>query len=92
MAFEPKRIAILEGHGELEDLAIADLVAPWRKTTVTRVELGGRLGVLSEKLDGMRYRVNRYDLVIVQTHRAVQWQGPVILDQFAMNGIASCGW
>ena len=88
VAFEPKRIAILEGHGELEDLAIADLVGTLEEDhVVTRVELGGRLGVLSEKLDGMRYRVNRYDLVIVpKPTEPFSGKDRVILDQFAMNG------
>ena len=52
-SFEPKSIAILEGHGELEDLAMADLVSTLEKDhLVARVELDGRLNVLSEKLEG----------------------------------------
>ena len=85
---EPKRIAILEGHGELEDLALADLVATLEEDhLVARVELGGRLGVLSEKLDGMRYRTNRYDLVVVaKPEQAFSDKDRAILDQFLMNG------
>ena len=32
-SFEPKSIAILEGHRELEDLAMADLVSTLEKAT-----------------------------------------------------------
>ena len=87
-SFEPKRIAILEGHGELEDLAMADLVSTLEEDhLVTRVELDGRLGVLSEKLDGMRYRINRYDLLLVpKPTEPFSGKDRLILDQFAMNG------
>ena len=87
-AFERKSIAILEGHGELEDLAMADLVTTLEEDhLVARVELNGRLNVLSEKLEGMRYRVNRYDLLIVaKPDSAFPDKDKVILDQFLMNG------
>ena len=87
-AFEPKSIAILEGHGELEDVAMADLVMTLEEDhLVARVELDGRLNVLSEKLEGMRYRVNRYDLLIVaKPDSAFPEKDKVILDQFLMNG------
>ena len=87
-AFERKSIAILEGHGELADLAMADLVTTLEEDhLVARVELNGRLNVLSEKLEGMRYRVNRYDLLIVaKPDSAFPDKDKVILDQFLMNG------
>ncbi|MGB2424378.1 MAG: gliding motility-associated ABC transporter substrate-binding protein GldG, partial [Flavobacteriales bacterium] len=87
-AFEPKAIAILEGHGELEDLAMADLVTTLEEDhLVARVELDGRLNVLSEKLEGMRFRANRYDLLIVaKPDSAFPEKDKVILDQFLMNG------
>ena len=87
-AFESKSIAILEGHGELEDLAMIDLVSTLEEDhLVARVELDGRLNVLSEKLDGMRYRTNRYDLLIVAKPDSMfPEKDKVILDQFLMNG------
>ena len=87
-AFEPKSVAILEGHGELEDLAMADLVATLEEDhMVARVELDGRLNVLSEKLEGMRYRVNRYDLLIIaKPDSSFSDKDKVIMDQFVMNG------
>ena len=43
---------------------MADLVSTLEKDhLVARVELDGRLNVLSEKLEGMKYRSNRYDLL-----------------------------
>ena len=87
-AFESKSIAILEGHGEVEDLAMIDLVTTLEEDhLVARVELDGRLNVLSEKLEGMRYRTNRYDLLIVAKPDSVfPEKDKVILDQFLMNG------
>ena len=87
-SFEPKSIAILEGHGELEDLAMADLVSTLEKDhLVARVELDGRLNVLSEKLEGMKYRSNRYDLLVVAKPDSMfSNKDKVILDQFLMNG------
>ena len=87
-AFESKSIAILEGHGEVEDLAMIDLVSTLEEDhLVARVELDGRLNVLSEKLEGMRYRTNRYDLLIVAKPDSVfPEKDKVILDQFLMNG------
>ena len=87
-AFEPKSIAILEGHGELEDLAMADLVSTLEKDhLVARVELDGRLNVLSEKLEGMKHRSNRYDLLVVAKPDSMfSNKDKVILDQFLMNG------
>lgn len=88
IAFEPKSIAILEGHGELEELAMADLVTTLEEDhRVARVKIDGKLGVLSEKLDGMRHRINRYDLLVVAKPDSMfSGKDKVILDQFLMNG------
>ena len=88
IAFEPKSIAILEGHGELEELAMADLVTTLKEDhRVARVKIDGKLGVLSEKLDGMRHRINRYDLLVVAKPDSMfSDKDKVILDQFLMNG------
>lgn len=88
IAFEPKSIAILDGHGELEELAMADLVTTLEEDhRVARVKIDGKLGVLSEKLDGMRHRINRYDLLVVAKPDSMfSDKDKVILDQFLMNG------
>ena len=87
-SFEPKSIAILEGHGELEDLAMADLVSTLEEDhLVARVKLDGRLNVLSEKLGRHALPVNRYDLLIVaKPDSAFSDKDKVIVDQFVMNG------
>ena len=61
---------------------------------MARVELDGRLNVLSEKLEGMRYRTNRYDLLIVAKPDSVfsgEGQGdfgPIPHER----GTNACGW
>ena len=56
------------------------------------MELDGRLNVLSEK-EGMKYRSNRYDLLLVAKPDSMfSNKDKVILDQFLMNGGRSCGW
>ena len=43
--------------------------------------------MLSEKLDGMRHRINRYDLLVVAKPDSMfSDKDKVILDQFLMNG------
>ena len=54
---------------------------------VLRVEIDGQLNILSEVLDGMKRRTNRFDLAIVAApDSAFDPKDQVILDQFIMNG------
>ena len=54
---------------------------------VLRVEIDGQLNILSELLDGMKRRTNRFDLAIVAApDTAFDAKDQVILDQFIMNG------
>jgi hypothetical protein len=56
-------------------------------TDVLRVEIDGQLNILSELLDGMNRRTNRFDLAIIaQPDSAFDAKDQVILDQFIMNG------
>ena len=75
-------------RNELEELAMADLVTTLEEDhRVARVKIDGKLGVLSEKLDGMRHRINRYDLLVVAKPDSMfSGKDKVILDQFLMNG------
>ena len=88
MRKETPKIAFIEGHGELD----ADEVADWTQALeidcdVFRVRLDGQLNRLSEKIDGMSRRVNRFDLAIVaKPDSAMDLKDQVILDQFLMNG------
>lgn len=82
------KIAFLEGHGELEPIEVADLSETLSEDyVVERIKIDGKLNALSEKLDNMRYRITKFDLVIVaKPDSAFSNQDKVILDQYIMNG------
>lgn len=85
---ERPQIAFLEGHGELNALEAADFTRSLELDyDVTRIELDGKLHVLSEKLEGMANRTNRFDLLIVaKPDSAFSNKDQLIIDQFVMNG------
>lgn len=85
---ERPSIALVEGHGELNEAYTADFVMDLEEDyDVLRVELGGQLNILSERLDGMANRTNRFDLAIIaKPDSAFDLKDQVILDQFIMNG------
>lgn len=85
---EKPRIAIIEGHGELDEAEFADFTMDLETDyEVYRVEIGGQVGMLSERIEGMSRRVNRYDLVIIaKPDSAIDAKDQVIIDQFIMNG------
>ena len=54
---------------------------------VMRVKIDGQLNILSEMLEGMKRRSNRFDLAIIaRPDSAFDPKDQVILDQFIMNG------
>jgi len=79
---------MVEGHGELDEASVADFVMDLETDyDVFRVKLNGQLGILSERIEGMTRRVNRFDLAIVaQPDSAFDPKDQVIMDQFIMNG------
>lgn len=81
-------IAMIEGHGELLTAEVADFVMDLEiDYDVYRVRLDGQLNVLSERLEGMAFRTNRFDLAIVaKPDSAFDSKDQVIMDQFIMNG------
>ncbi len=85
---ERPQIAFLEGHGELNELEVADLTRSLEVDyDVTRVRLEGKLHVLSEKLDGMTHRRNRFDLLVVaKPDSTIPSKDQLLIDQFVMNG------
>lgn len=85
---ERPSIAMVEGHGELNEAYVADFIMDLEEDyDVLRVKLGGQLNILSERLEGMKYRTNRFDLAIVaKPDSAFDLKDQVILDQFIMNG------
>ncbi len=85
---EVPRIVFIEGHGELSEMEIADLSSSLAEDySVERTPIGGRLNVLSEKIDGLEYRTNRFDLAIVAAPtEELPSKDRLILDQFLMGG------
>jgi ABC-2 type transport system permease protein len=85
---EKKQIAFIEGHGELPEEEVGDFILSLEEDYgVTRVKLYGKLNTLGEKLEGMKYRVNRFDLAIIaKPDSAFSDKDRLILDQFLMAG------
>jgi gliding-associated putative ABC transporter substrate-binding component GldG len=77
------KIAILEGHGELLPMEIADLTRSLSENyDVSRIRMDEQVGALSTYVEGMRFRQNRFDLVIVAKPDSAFSDK----DQFIMNG------
>ncbi|MEZ4788618.1 MAG: gliding motility-associated ABC transporter substrate-binding protein GldG [Flavobacteriales bacterium] len=85
---ERAKIAFLEGHGELRDMAVADITNALNELyDVKRVKLDEQLDALSHRVPDMRYRLNDYDAIIVaKPDSAFSPRCAYILDQFIMNG------
>jgi len=82
------QIAFIEGHGELPEVEVADFILSLEEDYgVTRVKLDGKLNVLAERFEGMRYRTNRFDLAIIAKPDSMfSDKDKLILDQFLMGG------
>jgi gliding-associated putative ABC transporter substrate-binding component GldG len=82
------KIAILDGHGELPPVEMADLEMTLREDyDIERVEIEGKVDALCEKLEGVRDRTVKYDLVIVaKPDSAFGRADKILLDQYIMNG------
>lgn len=85
---ERPRIAMIIGHGELGEAETADFVMDLEADyDVFDVEIGGQLNILSERIEGLSRRVNRFDLAIVaKPDSTFDPKDQVIIDQFIMNG------
>lgn len=85
--FKP-RVAFLEGHGELDELSTKDLEnALAEQYEVKRVRIDGQISALSDKVEGGRYRANKFEaLIIAKPDSAFSEKDAYILDQFIMNG------
>lgn len=82
------RIAFLEGQGELDALSTKDITtALEERYTVSRVRIDGQLDALSTKVEGARYRSNKFEaLIIAKPDTTFAPKDKYILDQFVMNG------
>lgn len=85
---ERPRIAFLEGHGELEPIEVRDVATLLGEHyDVSRLRIDGRLDALSDRLEGARFRNNRWDMLIVaKPDSAFPDKDLYIIDQFVMNG------
>jgi gliding-associated putative ABC transporter substrate-binding component GldG len=85
---EKPRIAVLEGHKEIERMHMADLLYSLKDNYDIRpVTIDAKLNALSDKLSEMQFRSNIYDLLIIAgTDTVVPDKDRFIIDQFVMNG------
>ncbi|MAI23631.1 MAG: gliding motility-associated ABC transporter substrate-binding protein GldG [Crocinitomicaceae bacterium] len=88
ITMERPRIAIVEGHGELSEAETADFVMDLEADyDVFNVRIDGQLNMLSEKIEGMARRLNRFDLAIIAKPDSLfDPKDQLIIDQFVMNG------
>ena len=85
---ERSKIGFLEGHGELAGMEVADITnALGELYDVERVRIDERIDALSHKVEGMAYRVNDLDaLIIAKPDSAFPMRDLYVIDQFIMNG------
>lgn len=83
-----RRIAFIEGHGELEEIAVKDIATALEASyDVARIRIDERIDALSHKTDGMATRTNEFDaLIIAQPDSAFSQRDRYVIDQFIMNG------
>lgn len=83
-----RKIAFLEGHGELDELEVMDVTNALKETyDVSRVRIDERIDALSHKVKGVSYRVNDHDaLIIAKPDSAFLSRDRYVIDQFIMNG------
>jgi ABC-2 type transport system permease protein len=81
-------VAILTGHREIEGIHLADFIFGMSENyAVEPVRIDSQIFAFSDKLDGSKYRVNRYDaLVIAGPDSVVSDRDRFVIDQFIMNG------
>ncbi len=87
LQFKP-RVAFLDGHGELDALQTGDITkALEEQYSVSRVRIDNKITALSDKVEGGRYRVNKFEaLIIAKPDSAFSQRDAYVIDQFVMNG------
>jgi len=85
---EPKKVAFIEGHGELSPIQTRSFQNELEKHyKVDRVDIGGMVNSLSRNVAGEGRRINRYDAIIVaKPTEEFSEQDKYIIDQFVMLG------
>ncbi len=81
-------IAMLDGINGLKPVETADIEQSLKEYyDIERIELNEQVNALSEKLEGVRSRTNKYDLLIIAKPDSVfTGKDKLIIDQFIMNG------
>lgn len=87
-AIRKQKVAFLDGHGELEPMFLQDITkALEEQYTVSRVRIDEKLDALSRMVEGVKYRVNDYDaLIVAKPDSAFSQRDRYVIDQFVMNG------
>lgn len=87
-AAERPKVAFLQGQGELGEAQTKDIEnALSEQYEVSRVRIDGHIDALSEKVEGGRYRWNKYNaLIVARPDSAFSQKDAYILDQYVMNG------
>lgn len=87
---ETPNVGVLQGHGELLPIEMADVVETLKEQeryNVSYVEIDGQINALSELPGQSKNRVNRYDLLIIAKPDSVfDRKDKILLDQYIMNG------
>ncbi|MEM9051663.1 MAG: gliding motility-associated ABC transporter substrate-binding protein GldG [Bacteroidota bacterium] len=85
---ERKKVAFVEGHGELSSIETRSLQRELEKHyNVDRVDISGMINSLSRNIAGEGSRFNRYDAIIVaRPTEEFSEQDKYIIDQFVMLG------
>lgn len=81
-------IAILDGNKSLKPVETADIEESLKEYyDIERVRIDGKVYALSDKPEGSKNRINKYDLLIVaKPDSSFDNKDKVIIDQFIMNG------
>lgn len=81
-------IAMLEGINGLKPVETADIEQSLKTYyDIERVSLNERVNALSEKLEGMSSRTNKYDLLIIaKPDSTFTGKDKLLIDQYVMNG------
>lgn len=81
-------IAILQGHGELEPIEMADYLSALEENyALDFVTIDERLNAFSDKLPALENRTNRYQaLIVAKPDSLFSDKDRIIIDQFIMNG------
>ncbi|MEZ4798353.1 MAG: gliding motility-associated ABC transporter substrate-binding protein GldG [Flavobacteriales bacterium] len=81
-------IAILQGHGELDPIEMADFLGGLEQNyAIDLVTIDEQINAFSDKLTNIAERENRYQaLVIAKPDSMFSDKDRVIIDQFVMNG------